>query len=152
MEGGGPRKPTWDLSGLRVLSLNEASRAYHMPQHFLSDSRPQMAEWLHNRRLPATAEQQAELLLPWRRGTKRKRQVMPTLQLLMQATAYIQLICVRSHTVCSRALCSRSRALLGPPFLWERRGSILKSGGAKKLPQPQACLPTPACLLNDPGV
>ena len=84
VEGGGPRKPTWDLSGLRVLSLNEASRAYHMPQHFLSDSRPQMAEWLLDRGLPATAEQQAELLLPWRRGTKWERQVMPTLQLLMR--------------------------------------------------------------------
>ena len=35
VEGGGPRKPTWDSSGLRVLSLNEASRTYHMPQHFL---------------------------------------------------------------------------------------------------------------------
>ena len=84
VEGGGPRKPTWDLSGLRVLSLNEASKAYHMPQHFLTDTRPQMTEWLLGRGLPATAEQQAELLLPWRRGTKWERQRMPTLQMLMR--------------------------------------------------------------------
>ena len=84
VEGGGPRKPTWDSSGLRVLSLNEASKAYHVPQHFLMDTRPQMRDWLLGRGLPATAEQQAELLLPWRRGTKWERQVMPTLHMLMR--------------------------------------------------------------------
>jgi hypothetical protein len=38
-EGGGPRYPTYDLSGLRALSINEASRLWHMPQHFLEDER-----------------------------------------------------------------------------------------------------------------
>ena len=84
VEGGGPRKPTWDSSGLRVLSLNEASRTYHMPQHFLSDARPQMTEWLRGRGLPASQEQIDELSLPWRRGTKWERQVMPSLRMLMR--------------------------------------------------------------------
>ena len=84
VEGGGPRKPTWDSSGLRVLSLNEASRTYHMPQHFLSDTRPQMIDWLQGRGLPASQQQIDELSLPQRRGTKWERQVMPTLRMLMR--------------------------------------------------------------------
>jgi hypothetical protein len=55
-EGGGPRHPTYDLSGLRALSLNEASHIWHMPQHFLSDERPEMLAWLRARGLPASAE------------------------------------------------------------------------------------------------
>ena len=49
VEGGGPRKPTWDLDGIRALSLNEASRTYHMPQHFLKDTRPEMLAWMRAR-------------------------------------------------------------------------------------------------------
>ena len=45
-EGGGPRQSTYDLSGLRALSINEASHVWHMPQHFLSDQRPETRAWL----------------------------------------------------------------------------------------------------------
>ena len=51
-EGGGPRQPTFDASGLRALSINEASHIYHMPQHFVHDQRPEFQEWLRQRGLP----------------------------------------------------------------------------------------------------
>lgn len=53
-EGGGPRRATYDASGLRAISINAASRVEHMPQHFLSDSRPQFRLWLASRNLPPT--------------------------------------------------------------------------------------------------
>ena len=84
VEGGGPRKPTWDLSGLKVWSLNEASKTYHMPQHFLHDTRPEMLHWLSGRHLPPTPEMIAELEQPWRRKTKWERQQMPTLSMVMR--------------------------------------------------------------------
>lgn len=36
-EGGGGRHPTYDESGLRALSLNEASHIHHVPRHFSDD-------------------------------------------------------------------------------------------------------------------
>ena len=51
-EGGGPRRPTFDNSGLRALSINEASHLHHVPQHFLLDQRPEMRAWLAARGLP----------------------------------------------------------------------------------------------------
>ena len=84
-EGGGPRKPTWDADGLRVLSLNEAARTYHMPRHFQLDTRQEMADWLRGRQLPPTDRMIAELAEePWRRGTKWERQVMPSPRMLMR--------------------------------------------------------------------
>ena len=41
-EGGGPRQPTYDLSGLPAISINAASHIWHMPWHFLEDARPEM--------------------------------------------------------------------------------------------------------------
>ena len=55
-EGGGPRYAVYDLSGLRALSINEASHIWHMPQHFLHDDRPEMKAWLRARGLPASEE------------------------------------------------------------------------------------------------
>ena len=52
-EGGGPRHPTYDNSGLRALSLNDASLIHHMPLHFVRDQRPCFLEWLRQRGLPA---------------------------------------------------------------------------------------------------
>ena len=52
-EGGGPRAPTFDASGLQAISINEASHLYHMPRHFQSDERPEFREWLQARGLPA---------------------------------------------------------------------------------------------------
>ena len=51
-EGGGPRQATFDSGGVRALSLNEAARIYHMPEHFLSDQRPEFLSWLRQRGLP----------------------------------------------------------------------------------------------------
>ena len=45
-EGGGPRKPVYDASGLQAISINEAARTYHMPAHFWRDMRPAMKQWL----------------------------------------------------------------------------------------------------------
>jgi len=53
-EGGGPRKATFDAAGLRALSLNEAARIRHTPQHFLADQRPEMLAWLRVRNLPCS--------------------------------------------------------------------------------------------------
>ena len=43
---------TFDLSGLAAISINAASFMYHMPQHFISDTRPEMLAWLRARGLP----------------------------------------------------------------------------------------------------
>ena len=51
-EGGGPRHPTFDAGGVRALSLNEAARIYHMPEHFSADRREPFLEWLRQRGLP----------------------------------------------------------------------------------------------------
>ena len=51
-EGGGPRHPTFDAGGVRALSLNEAARIYHMPEHFSADQREPFLEWLRQRGLP----------------------------------------------------------------------------------------------------
>ena len=51
-EGGGPRHPTFDESGVRALSINEASRIHHMPAHFTLDRRPAFLAWLRQRGLP----------------------------------------------------------------------------------------------------
>ena len=50
-EGGGPRRPTFDLSGLAAISINAASRVHHLPQYFLQDDRPVFREWLSDRGL-----------------------------------------------------------------------------------------------------
>eukprot|EP00965_Chrysotila_dentata_P178062 5882142-Pleurochrysis_carterae.AAC.1 len=39
-EGGGPRRRTLDAAGLEAWSINSASKAHHMPQHFLHDTSP----------------------------------------------------------------------------------------------------------------
>lgn len=59
LEGGGPRQPVFDSAGLRAISLNEASRVYHMPAHFTSDRRPEFREWLARRGLPAPRREPA---------------------------------------------------------------------------------------------
>ena len=79
-EGGGPRKETFDSAGVRAWSINEASRNYHMPQHFLLDSRPEMLQYLGERGLPATVEQEARRKL--NRNTKWERQRMPSLAMV----------------------------------------------------------------------
>ena len=55
-EGGAPRKDVSDVSGLQVISINEASEIFHMPQHYYLDTRPEFLAWLSSRQLPPTAQ------------------------------------------------------------------------------------------------
>ena len=89
-EGGGPRKETFDRSGLRVMSINDASKTYHVPKHFLEDDRPEMRQWMSSRGLPPTPEQLASLQTPWSRGTKWERQNMPDLRGVAQDFAVLK--------------------------------------------------------------
>ena len=59
-EAGGPRTPTFDASGLRAISINEASHLYHMPAHFWADRRPIFRAWLASRGLPGDGPKPAE--------------------------------------------------------------------------------------------
>ena len=82
-EGGAPRHEVCDESGLRALSLNEASMTHHFPQHFAADTRPEWLDYLAKRHLPPTAEMVAAVAA--NRGTKWERQRMPTLAQAMRA-------------------------------------------------------------------
>ena len=79
-EGGGPRQDTWDSAGVKVLSINEASRIYHVPAHYEQDTRPIFQEWMASRHLPPTLEDIAALELT--RGSKWGIQHMPDLRAL----------------------------------------------------------------------
>ena len=52
VEGGGPRQVTLDASGLRAISINDASHVRFMPRHFEQDQRPEFRQWLAARGLP----------------------------------------------------------------------------------------------------
>ena len=81
-EGGGPRSELSDLSGTRVLSLNEASRIPHVPLHFQLDDRAQMLEWLRGRQLPPSVEEMARLIAS--RHSKWGPEIKPTLGMVMR--------------------------------------------------------------------
>ena len=108
-EGGGPRKPTFDASGLRALSINEASHIHHMPQHFVHDSRPEMLVWLAARRLPRDApsdrfvehltnshawgewpEHEESTTRGWQPHSKWPKEEKPTLSQLMRDIAVLR--------------------------------------------------------------
>ena len=86
-EGGAPRRDTWDRDGVKVISINEASRTYHMPLHYLSDTRPEFLQWLRSRGLPPSPEQLASVVGS---GTKWGDQHMPTLRTFMQNLAVLK--------------------------------------------------------------
>ena len=86
-EGGGPRRDTWDRSGLKVWSINEASKAYHIPQHYAMDSRPEMLEWMASRGLPPSQEQLDAAAS--NHGTKWGKMYMPTLKMVMTDLAVL---------------------------------------------------------------
>ena len=71
-EGGGPRMPTYDLSGLAAISINAASFIFHMPQHFVSDTRPEMLAWLRARGLPppSAADELRRTVSKWHKDLK----------------------------------------------------------------------------------
>ena len=87
-EGGAPRKLTWDSSGVRVLSINEASRLYHVPQHYLDDARPEMATWMASRGLPPSPERLEALEL--NHGSKHGKQYMPSIRTVMHDLACLK--------------------------------------------------------------
>jgi hypothetical protein len=80
-EGGGPRRDTWDRDKLKVLSINEASKTYHVPQHYIVDDRWEMRDWMHSRGLPPSLELLAAL--ERQRGTKWGPQYMPSIKVVM---------------------------------------------------------------------
>ena len=87
-EGGGPRREVCDCDGIRALSLNEASRTYHFPQHYAKDSRPEWTEYLRQRQLPATDEMIAAAAAA--RGSKWPKQHMPDLTDVMKALTVLK--------------------------------------------------------------
>jgi hypothetical protein len=78
-DGGGPRQPTYDEEGLRALSVNEASKAYHLPRHHQRSINPEIADWLaHKHLLPG--QHQPDL----QRGSKWPPELKPNLDTVMQ--------------------------------------------------------------------
>lgn len=92
-EGGAPRDEMWDKSGLKVISINDASRTYHLPQHYATDLRPEFLAWMQSRHLPPTPEDLAAL--ESNRGTKWGQQYMPNLRTLASNLAVLKAAAVR---------------------------------------------------------
>ena len=87
-EGGGPRRDTWDRSGLKVITLNEASKSFHVPRHYAQDDRPEFHEWMRSRHLPPTPDDLA--FLEANHGSKWGLQRMPTVAHLQQNLAVLR--------------------------------------------------------------
>lgn len=89
-EGGGPRTDTFDASGLKAISSNEASRIHHMPQFFLTEAaeQPTFAAWLLARGLPRLSEPSSQS--PHRRFSKWPKEVNPSLLDVMRDTAVLK--------------------------------------------------------------
>ena len=85
-EGGAPRKDTWDKDGLKVLSINEASKVHHMPQYFKEDQRPVFLQWLETRGLPWNPPEEGTHAPP----SKWASQVMPTIKQLARNLAVLK--------------------------------------------------------------
>jgi hypothetical protein len=75
-ECGGPRKPTFDSSGLRALSINEAAQVRHMPAWFQFRHDPPWLKYLEERALDRPLE--------WGMPSNRPREVKPTLAAVMR--------------------------------------------------------------------
>ena len=89
-EGGGPRKDTYDRSGLRALSINEAAKTYHMPMHYaryFGSPDVEVRRWLRAKGLPRTPEQ---LLSDLRLRSKWPREIKPTLADAMRNIAVLR--------------------------------------------------------------
>ena len=92
-EGGAPRNDLWDSSGIKVISINEASRAYHMPRHYATDARPEFLLWLKSRHLPPSPEDLDALLLT--HGSKWGLQAMPNIRSLSLNLAVLKCAAIR---------------------------------------------------------
>eukprot|EP00965_Chrysotila_dentata_P108422 3580799-Pleurochrysis_carterae.AAC.1 len=69
------------------MSLNTASRAHHLPEHFLADTRPDFLAWLHVKDLPRTPAQQ---LSDGSQRSKWPRERKPTLAHAMRDLAILR--------------------------------------------------------------
>ena len=74
-ECGGPRRPTFDGSGLRALSINEASSIRHMPAWYRSRHDPPWIQYLHERQLDEP--------LQWGMPSVRPPELKPSLAAVM---------------------------------------------------------------------
>ena len=75
-ECGGPRRPTLDGSGLRALSLNEASSVRHMPAWYQLRHDPPWLKYLRERALHEPLE--------WGTPSQRPPEIKPTLKAVMR--------------------------------------------------------------------
>jgi len=84
-EGGGPRRPTFDSEGLRVLSLNQASRLRHQPRHFQprgsAEEQRTFREWLELNELPISAEEAAKPIEERLKTSKFSKEIKPTTEM-----------------------------------------------------------------------
>lgn len=87
-EGGAPRNDLWDSGGLKVISINDASRTYHIPHHFLADERPEFVKWMKTRSFPPSSEDIARLADT--QGSKWGLQHMPDLCMLATNLAVLR--------------------------------------------------------------
>ena len=92
-EGGAPRNDMWDSSGLKVISINDASRLYHLPQHYLTDTRPEFLSWLESKQLPPSPEVVAALKLT--HGSKWGLQAMPNIRTVSHNLAILRCAAAR---------------------------------------------------------
>jgi len=85
-EGGGPRRPTFDNEGLRVLSLNQASKLRHKPRHFVphgsAEEQAVFQRWLKSKGLPAPPEELAHPLEDRLRNSKFPHEEKPSTEKL----------------------------------------------------------------------
>lgn len=98
-EGGGPRQPTFDRSGLQAISLNSAARVRQVPAYFMNDHRESFVQWLASRGLSEAAELTrnglpsdplADPAVGGARYTKWPAEVKPTIEEVMQALAILK--------------------------------------------------------------
>ena len=83
-EGGGPRRPVYDSGGLQVISINHASRLWHLPRHYEEDRRPEMASWLRHKGLPPSPAYAALPLDERLRMSKFPKEVKPSVEMLLR--------------------------------------------------------------------
>ena len=109
-EGGGPRRPTYDASGLQAISINEASHVHHMPRHFLADARPEFREWLARRGLPAARDVHAD---DGERASKWPKERKPTLTAVARS---LSLLCAAAAFISSTHASPVATYVVGDDF------------------------------------
>ena len=109
-EGGGPRRPTYDASGLQAISINEASHVHHMPRHFLADARPEFREWLTRRGLPAARDVHAD---DGERASKWPKERKPTLTAVARS---LSLLCAAAAFISSTHASPVATYVVGDDF------------------------------------